>query len=210
MRRGSDIKQFMDKVLCVGKNYLDHARELGDAVPEAPIFFLKPPSAVIHAINFDSLLEVSLPDPSLGSVHYECEIVLRLSADGKFDAVTLGIDLTLRDLQSELKKNGHPWEIAKSFARSAIVGPWLPLDDHSQYLDYPFTFSTNGKIQQSSHGHKMRLAPLDCLKHAQRYFDMLPGDLFFTGTPAGVGPLKTGDKSELCFNNQCMFRVKWI
>ena len=116
----------MDKVICIGKNYLEHAQELGDAVPEKPVIFFKPPSCVVQADVEGQTLEVLLP-ADRGSVHHECEIVCRIGLNGQIDAVTLGLDMTLRDLQATLKKNGHPWEISKVFSGSALLGPWIPL-----------------------------------------------------------------------------------
>jgi 2-keto-4-pentenoate hydratase/2-oxohepta-3-ene-1,7-dioic acid hydratase in catechol pathway len=198
----------MDKIVCVGKNYLEHAKELGDAVPEKPVLFLKPPSSLIQVTQEAS---VSLPQ-NRGQIHPECEIVARIrvtSQGPEIDSVTLGLDLTLRDIQSQLKKNGHPWEISKVFAGSAIIGPWIPLSSFSNYLDSEFTFSVNGQVRQSGKGNQMRVLPLDCLKAAADSFPICDGDLLFTGTPAGVGPVHPGEMSELKWEKHLSFRVHW-
>src|SRR5688500_1437384 len=104
----------MDKIVCVGKNYLDHARELGDAVPEKPVLFLKPPSTLVQARRWGDVLKIGLPQGK-GEIHFETEIILRVGKRGSIDAVTIGLDLTLRTLQAKLKQAGHPWTLAKVF-----------------------------------------------------------------------------------------------
>ncbi len=197
----------MDKIICVGKNYLDHAQELGDAVPEMPVLFLKPPSSLFQANQLGAVLEVDLPRGK-GAVHYETEIVLRLE-QGKITDVTLGLDLTLRALQGELKKAGHPWELAKVFAGSALVGPWLPIKDFLRYLDTPFSFFLNGVQRQKANGHEMRLLPDQILRYAAEWFPLCDGDLVFTGTPRGVGELSPGDRGQLNWGTQTLFEVQW-
>lgn len=199
----------MDKIICIGKNYLDHAKELGDVVPEMPVLFLKPPSVSRSLAKKGDSIEVELP-VSRGSIHHECEIVVRLNAAKEIDAVTLGLDLTLRDLQAQLKKNGHPWEISKVFNGSAIIGPWIPLAQFTDYLNQEFSFSINGQIRQKGKGADMRLLPLECLRYAHEYFPINAGDVIFTGTPAGVGPVQPGEVSELRWNSELLFTVKWL
>jgi 2-keto-4-pentenoate hydratase/2-oxohepta-3-ene-1,7-dioic acid hydratase in catechol pathway len=99
----------MDKIICIGKNYAEHAKELGDAIPENPVVFLKPPSIAAFLKPDQKIIEVELPRDR-GAIHYECEIVLKLNADASISALTLGLDMTLREEQAVLKKNGHPWE----------------------------------------------------------------------------------------------------
>ena len=138
----------MDKLVCIGKNYLDHAKEmakdLGDAVPDRPVLFLKPPS-VLHQVLSSAPLKLDLP-VGAGAVHHECEIVLRLNRSGfrmnlaeaqsAIGWVSLGLDMTLRDRQTELKKNGHPWEVSKVFPGSAVVGPWLATPEFPQWANF--------------------------------------------------------------------------
>ncbi len=196
----------MDKLICIGKNYLEHAKELGDAVPEKPVLFLKPPSAMIQASQEGETIETKLP-VGRGSVHHECEIVLRLGPGGKIDALTLGLDLTLRDLQAALKKSGHPWEVSKVFAGSALLGPWLPVFD--DYLEREFSLTINGALKQKGKGSEMRTPPEACIEHARSCFPVLPGDAVFTGTPAGVGPIQAGDLAELKWGDRVILRVKF-
>ena len=200
----------MDKIICIGKNYLDHAKELGDSVPAMPVIFFKPPSVLCQAKRGETL-SIELPKER-GSVHHECEIVLRIKMDGSrifFDAATLGLDMTLRDTQSEIKKNGHPWELAKVFPNSAIIGPWLQLDEFPEYLDEEFSLKIGTEIRQKGHGNEMRVNPQDCLSHIQKNFPILNGDLLFTGTPAGVGAVHPGNLAELRWSGETLFRVLW-
>jgi 2-keto-4-pentenoate hydratase/2-oxohepta-3-ene-1,7-dioic acid hydratase in catechol pathway len=199
----------MDKLICIGKNYLEHARELGDAVSDSPILFIKPPSVVLQVSRSDlqgQRVEVVLPQKR-GSVHHECEIVLRLDRFGVPDAVTLGLDLTLRELQSELKKKGHPWEVSKVFAHSGVVGPWIPLSVFPDYLEERFEFWIDGTLRQSGRGVEMRYSPEICLQYAQECFPICEGDLLFTGTPAGVGSLMEGQKGVLRWGSILEFQV---
>src|SRR5258708_6102141 len=128
----------MDKMICVGKNYLEHAKELGDAIPEKPVLFLKPPSASLLVDRAGRKVEAILPQ-GRGSIHHECEILIRINERGAIDAVSLGLDMTLRDVQADLKKKGHPWELSKVFKNSAIIGPWIPIRDFPDYLEEEFT-----------------------------------------------------------------------
>ena len=123
----------MDKIICVGKNYLKHAQELGDAVPEEPLYFLKPPSTLYLAEGDSGRVQL----PVSGEVHHELELVFRIEGM-TFSHFTLGLDLTIRDLQSRLKKAGQPWEKAKVFRNSAILGPWQPLTTLDEALAIPF------------------------------------------------------------------------
>jgi 2-keto-4-pentenoate hydratase/2-oxohepta-3-ene-1,7-dioic acid hydratase in catechol pathway len=201
----------MDKIICVGKNYLEHAKELGDAVPEKPVLFLKPPSSLMEVGTQKNPVFVTLPK-GRGQIHPECEIVARIHVGPQgpeIDAVTLGLDLTLRDIQSVLKKNGHPWEISKVFAGAAVVGPWIPLREFQNFLEPEFSFSVNDMVRQKGHGHQMRIQPMECLRYAAEYFPICSGDLLFTGTPVGVGPVEPGQTSELRWENRLRFQVQW-
>lgn len=204
----------MDKLICVGKNYLDHARELqsliGDSVPEMPVLFLKPPSVLrVAPPDGRDPLQVPFP-PERGELHHECEIVVKLAADARsIDAVTLGLDMTLRDEQSRLKKAGHPWEISKVFAGSAILAPWIPIHLFRDYLSTPFSFSVDGQPRQQALGTEMRLSPEQCIEYAAKYFPLLPGDAIFTGTPAGVGPITAGQLGELRWGKKLRVQVRW-
>ncbi len=207
----------MDKIICVGKNYLEHAKELGDAVPDKPLLFLKPRSSLFQVS--ESIPRASLElDLKHGPIHYECELVFRISREAKiteanslkdiFDAFAIGLDLTKRDLQSNLKKSGHPWEIAKVFKESALISPWQPLNSEG-VLGKTFSMELNGVEKQRGCGKEMSFSPLQCLKQAAEHFPICPGDLLFTGTPKGVGPLAAGDEACLLFEGQVLARFSW-
>lgn len=216
------MKAQIDKIICIGKNYLDHAEEMkkaaGDAVPEKPVLFLKPPSAALFVNRIGDSVEARLPR-NRGDAHHECEVVIRLKSGGEnltlaeaeasIDAVTLGLDMTLRDLQAKLKKSGHPWEVGKVFTASAIVGPWISYQEFPDYLTSPFSFVMGGTTRQQGRGSEMRLSPAECIAYASEYFPLRAGDLLFTGTPAGVGPVHSGDEGELHWRGQKLFSVRW-
>lgn len=206
----------MDKLVCVGKNYLAHARELGDAVPEKPVLFLKPPSVLVSADG--PRVRVPLYEKR-GEVHHECEIVVRVSRDGMdwtpeeaataFDAVTLGLDLTLREAQTRLKQNGHPWEAAKVFPASAIVGPWTTGDAMGELLAADFSLAINDETRQRGNAREMVFSVSQCLANASQHFPMRRGDLLFTGTPKGVGPLRAGDRCLLSWAARPLLEVQF-
>lgn len=189
------------KIICIGRNYAEHARELDNPVPELPVVFMKPPSAML--VNEKPFY---YPDFTK-DLHHECEVVLKICKNGKavqpefahtyYEEMTLGIDFTARDVQSELKKKGHPWELAKSFDNSAVVGKFVSIEDVKQADgDIEFFLRKNGSVVQ--HGHTRDLLfPFDNLiVFVSRYFKLQQGDLIFTGTPAGVGPVEIGDLLE--------------
>ncbi len=186
----------MDKVICVGKNYLKHAKELGDGINEDPIFFIKPPSTLLGVDSGVGSLEL----PRRFETHHEIELVLRVTEeDGNFhfSHYTFGLDLTLRDLQTTLKKSGQPWEKAKVFKNSAVVGSWQPLRSIDDVLDIPFELRVNGEVRQRGLGSDMRWKPLELLGDIRQWFPICDGDLVFTGTPEGVGPIHPGDTLEV-------------
>ncbi len=199
----------MDKLICIGKNYLEHAKELGDAVPEKPVIFLKPPSCSRQARALGDTIEARLPQ-GRGSAHHECEIALKLDARGEITHVTLGLDMTLRELQATLKKNGHPWEVAKVFADSAILGAWIPVAEMPDYLDREFSLLINGSLRQKGRGREMRSAPGACIEHALSCFPLTEGDVMLTGTPAGVGPVQSGDWAELRWGERLIAAVRFV
>ncbi len=208
----------LDKIICIGKNYLEHAKELGDAVPEKPVIFLKPPSTLLQAKNWGDTIQAQFPT-NKGDMHYECEIILHVGQDGfqmslsqaeqAIDAVSIGLDMTLRKLQNLLKKNGHPWTIAKVFKDAAIIGPWIPVKDFSEYMDVEFSLAINNKICQKAYGREMMMKPAELLVYISEYFPVCKGDIIFTGTPAGVGAVKSGDVAQLNWNTY-QYQVKWI
>jgi 2-keto-4-pentenoate hydratase/2-oxohepta-3-ene-1,7-dioic acid hydratase in catechol pathway len=188
------------KIICIGRNYAEHARELNNPVPANPVVFMKPPSALL--VNEKPFY---YPDFTK-DLHHELEIVLRICRNGKavqpefaggyFEEVGLGIDFTARDVQEELKKKGHPWEIAKGFDNSAVLGNFLPLSEVSRDGDIAFELMKNGERVQYGHSRDMIFSFEQLIVHVSKYFKLLQGDLIFTGTPAGVGPVQIGDVLE--------------
>ncbi|MBO8157588.1 MAG: fumarylacetoacetate hydrolase family protein [Bacillaceae bacterium] len=191
--------QSIQNIFCVGRNYAKHAKELGNDVPSRPMIFSKP----THALHGPEG-ELRLP-PDIGEVHYEVELVIRAgqaydpskSLEEMIDGVTLGIDLTARTIQSELKKKGHPWLLAKGFKGSAIMGTFLPFKGAEHFNSIQFELVKNGKVVQ--HGTpKHMIFSLDTLvRYIGEHFGLDRGDVIYTGTPEGVGPLTSGDVLEM-------------
>jgi 2-keto-4-pentenoate hydratase/2-oxohepta-3-ene-1,7-dioic acid hydratase in catechol pathway len=170
------------------------------------MIFLKPPSAALVAPP-DAPLRVPLPQ-GRGSVHYETEIVFRVGPDGATcDAVTLGLDLTLRDVQAAAKAAGHPWDAAKVFPGAAVLGAWVPLASFDDWADTPFTFALNGDVKQTGRGRDMITPPPAALAAAAATVGVVPGDLLFTGTPAGVGPVVVGDAARVAWGGRVAYDV---
>ncbi len=191
----------------MGKNYLLHAKELGDTIPDKPILFMKPPSVGVQ-VSADKPTSIHLPQ-GRGSCHYETEIVLRMGEHGQPTAVTLGLELTLRDVQRNLKDNGWPWEIAKVFPQAAVVGPWLPIHDFPDYLNQEFSFSLDSEVKQRGLGSDMQWDPDFLIAYIQECFPLLPNDLVFTGTPHGVGPLQMGQVGLVKWGNKLEYSVQF-
>ena len=214
----------MDKIICVGRNYEEHVNEMvkiaGDAKSGKPVLFLKPPSSIFYlsAGNTSTPANIELPFHR-GAVHFECEMVFRLKAskntltpaqaENHISAVALGLDLTLRDLQTEIKKAGKPWDIAKVFKNSAIVSPFTQITDYKQILDYVFSFERDGRTLQNASPSQMILKPNECVAYASEFFEICDGDLLFTGTPSGVGPLDTSSEYTLNLKNELKWKVKF-
>ena len=197
-----------DKMILLGKNYLEHAKELGDKVPPKPVLFMKPPSASVSAGSQHDTVQVRLPE-NRGVVHYETELLLRLDDDLQIDAVSLGLDLTLRDIQKELKENGWPWEIGKVFKGSAIIGPWVDLKQFPNYMEEEFQLKLDGKEVQHAKGNDMTMKPEEALPYIKKYFPLCGGDIIFTGTPVGVGPVSDGQLAELTWGDKLQYRVQF-
>lgn len=205
----------MDKIICIGKNYDAHMLELGDRPVEKPVVFLKPPSVLRQAQHWKEKLQATLTDQE---THYECELVIRLSKGGykitsevaatAIDAFTLGLDMTLRNQQAQLKQAGHPWTTAKVFIDSAITGPWLSIKDFPNYLSEDFSFTLDGEVKQKSRGSLMRLSPIQLVEYVSQFFPLCAGDIIFTGTPAGVGAVKHGSHALLQISN-FYYEVVW-
>lgn len=207
----------MDKIICLGTNYAAHAKECNAPIPEKPVIFLKPPS-VLRSIRRDGgSLALRFPQNQL-SVHPECEIVLKLKRGGyrlptykaeeAIAAVTVGLDMTLRDKQTQLKKSGHPWTLSKVFPDSAIVGPWKKISEFPNYLDEPFSFFVDGELRQQGRASQMRLSPSDCIAYTSQFFPLCPGDLIFTGTPGRVHPIAPEQIGTLQWG-EISYSVRW-
>lgn len=189
------------KVVCIGRNYLEHIRELNNPLPESPILFMKPSSALVD-------LEAPLHLPqNRGSCHHEVELavligreVSRVDAKTARDAVAgyaVALDLTLRDVQNELKKKGHPWEIAKAFDGACPISAFLKPENLPDPQNTDLSLSVNGEMRQQGNTCQMMLGIFDLIAHISGHFTLLPGDVVLTGTPAGVGELKSGDELVL-------------
>lgn len=202
------------KIICVGRNYADHARELNNEVPTEPVIFLKPDSAILKDGK-----AFYLPD-HLGSIHHELEIVLRVCKNGKhiaprfaadyYDQIGLGIDFTARDLQTKLKNKGLPWELAKGFDGSAVLGDFVPKESLGVLQALQLELQVNGEKRQEGNTRDLLFSFEAIISFVSQYFSLRQGDLIFTGTPAGVGPVQTGDKLEGFLNGQNLlaFQVK--
>lgn len=195
---GSPCHLPVGKAVCVGRNYAAHARELGNAVPEAPILFLKPRT------SFVALEEGFAIPQGRGECHHETEITVLIGSVLKdaneaecraaIAGVTLGLDLTLREVQNELKKKGLPWEVAKAFDGAAPLAAFLKPQNSGDLADTKFTLTVNGAQRQNGHTADMMTSVLALLAHISTIFTLEPGDVVMTGTPEGVAALNSGDQ----------------
>ena len=185
------------KIICIGRNYREHAKELNNPVPESPLIFFKPDTAVLRPGK-----DFYFPEFTKDQ-HFECELVLRIGREGKhlepkfisdyIDGIGLGIDMTARDIQSEAKKKGWPWTLAKGFNDSAPVSKFLPPASFPDIQDVRFRCEINGELRQEGHTADMIFSVSEMICYITRFITIKKGDLIFTGTPAGVGPLTIGD-----------------
>ncbi|MCI4669280.1 MAG: fumarylacetoacetate hydrolase family protein [Bacteroidia bacterium] len=188
------------KIICVGRNYRKHAAELNNPVPSKPLIFFKPDTAVLRE-NKDFYYPEFTRD-----LHFECELVVRVAREGKFiqeefvdsyiDGIGLGIDMTARDIQSEAKSKGHPWTLAKGFNDSAPVSRFLDPQEFPDLQNIHFTCDINGKRRQSGFTGDMIFNVKYLISFITQFITIKKGDLIFTGTPEGVGPLSIGDHIE--------------
>lgn len=182
----------MDKIICLGKNYAEHAQEMKEALPEKPVLFIKPASSLCEVTDKSVVL---LPWHR-GVIHHECEIVFKLYKKNII-GLGLGLDLTLRELQSELKKKGHPWEMAKTFKNSAIVTSMKAQRDFQDWQNEKFSFFINDELKQQACMNDALMKANDIIHYLDPLFTLCDNDLVFTGTPKGVGPLNPGDKVKM-------------
>jgi acylpyruvate hydrolase len=187
------------KIICIGRNYADHIAELHNEVPTAPVIFMKPETALLQRNQ-----PFFVPDFSQ-DIHHELELVLRVSKNGKhieekfahtyFDAIGLGIDFTARDLQSELKKKGLPWELAKAFDGSAPISTsFKPAGEFADLANIDFHLEVNGEVRQRGNSSLMLHPFAKIISFVSQYITLKMGDLIFTGTPSGVAAVKAGDQ----------------
>lgn len=200
------------KIFCVGRNYADHAKELGNAVPDEPVIFMKPKTALMQ-----SNAPFYYPEFS-NELHYEAEIVLRICKNGKYveednaekyyDAFTVGIDFTARDIQNELKKKGLPWEKAKAWDNSAVIGKWVVFTPELRQQSIHFSLQKNRENVQVGNTEDMIFSFNQIVSHISQYFSLNIGDLIYTGTPAGVGECVTDDLLEGFYEKEKMFALE--
>ncbi len=193
------------KIVCVGRSYADHAKELGNAVPDRPVLFIKPPSSLV------SLEQGIAWNRALGDCHYECELSLRIDQPLKAEtdpsqalqavgAVTLGLDLTLRDLQNELKAKGQPWERAKAFDGSCLLGSWVEVSEIQDWKAVSYQLQVNDEIRQKGNTALLIFEIGALIAEISQSFSLQPGDVIMTGTPAGVAALHSGDQLTMTLN----------
>jgi 2-keto-4-pentenoate hydratase/2-oxohepta-3-ene-1,7-dioic acid hydratase in catechol pathway len=207
---GTRIHYPLGKVVCIGRNYAEHARELNNPVPTEPLLFIKPGSSVVP-------LEGGFSIPAgRGSVHHEAEIAVLIgkplsphpSAEEVLDAISgfaPALDLTLRDVQAKLKEKGHPWEIAKAFDGACVLAPFVSADEYPDLADIGIHLSINGQLRQDGNSRDMLTPILPMIQYICGHFSLQPGDVVLTGTPAGVGPLHSGDELIIGLQGQADF-----
>ncbi|HNV51122.1 MAG TPA: fumarylacetoacetate hydrolase family protein [Bacteroidales bacterium] len=199
------------KIICIGRNYVEHARELNNQIPEEPVFFLKPDTAIIIRNR-----PFFYPDFS-SKIDYEVELVLKIKKNGRhilpvfahtyYDEIGIGIDFTARDMQESLKTKGLPWEKAKAFDGSAPISSFVNISKFNDLNDIPFSLKKNGETVQLGNSGLMIFDFNTILVHISKYITIKMGDLIFTGTPAGVGPVAIGDRLEGFLGEEKMLKV---
>ena len=200
------------KIICIGRNYSEHAKELGNAVPTEPVFFCKPDSAILPRSN-----PLYIPEWT-NDLHYEVELIVKIDRLGKniesefanryYSTIGLGIDFTARDVQEEMKKKSLPWEKAKAFDGSAVISKdFISLDELSDRANIRFSLKKNGEVVQSGQSSDMIFSFDKIIENVSKYMTLKIGDFIFTGTPSGVGPVKIGDVLEGYLEEKKMFRV---
>ena len=200
------------KLICIGRNYVDHINELSNERPDEPVVFIKPDSAILPKEQ-----DFYIPEFSQ-DVHYEVEVLVKIKKVGKhiskefahkyYDEIGLGIDFTTRDLQSKLKSKGLPWEKAKGFDGAAVVGKWLPKKKFEDVDNLDFSLSKNGDKVQEGNTSLMLWKIDEIIAHVSTYFMLKKGDIIFTGTPAGVGKVSPNDYLVGALEGEQLFEIK--
>ena len=189
------------RIFCIGRNYIKHAKELNNEIPSRPVIFMKPFTSLVPVGN-----EIQFPKHGK-DLHYESEIVILIGREGyaksieesdKFiKGLSLGLDLTLSDVQKELKQKGLPWEISKSFEQSAAIGKFVQFSPEIDLENIEFRCFVNGELRQTGNSQNMIFPIKKLIFEISKIWKLLPGDLIYTGTPEGVGSLKKGDKIKI-------------
>ncbi len=197
------------KILCIGRNYEEHAKELKNAMPSEPVVFCKPDTALLRN-NAPFFLPAFAND-----FHHEVELVIRINRLGKnidekfanryYNEIGLGIDFTARDLQDELKKKGLPWEKSKAFDGSAVISEFIPISRYHNLNDLSFRLLVNGEMRQTGNSHDMIFSFDQLISHVSKYFTLKIGDLIYTGTPSGVASVAIGDRLQGYIQESCLF-----
>lgn len=202
------------KIICIGRNYSEHAKELKNDIPSEPVFFMKPDTALLK--NGQAFY---LPDFS-SDIHHEVELVIQIQKNGKniaekfapsyYDKIGIGIDFTARDLQQKCKEKGLPWEKAKAFDNSAPLGEFELKSSFKNIANIDFHLNINGELRQKGNSAEMLFSFDKIIAYVSQYITLKTGDLIFTGTPAGVGAVKLGDKLEAFIGDKKLlsFEVK--
>jgi 2-keto-4-pentenoate hydratase/2-oxohepta-3-ene-1,7-dioic acid hydratase in catechol pathway len=210
----TDLNLILDpmKIICIGRNYAAHIEELKNEKPGQPVVFLKPDTALIKGGA-----PFYYPDFST-NIHHEVELVLKISKEGKyiqpqfanryFEEIGLGIDFTARDLQDQCKAKGLPWEIAKAFNGSAPIGDFKSVSEFSDLKNIDFHLEINGEVKQKGNTSLMLFDFATIISYVSQFFTLKKGDLIYTGTPAGVGPVQTGDQLIGFIGNEKMLHVE--
>ncbi len=199
------------KIICIGRNYAEHAIELGNEIPEEPVIFMKPKSALLQPHTPFYYPEFT------NELNYECELVLRVCKNGKYinernasnyyNGITVGIDFTARDLQNIAKEKGLPWEKAKAFDNSAAIGKFLDLTPDQKKANFTFKLLVNNQEVQRGNSADMIFKFDNLVAQISNYFSLNIGDIIFTGTPAGVGECVVGDELEAFLGNQSLLKL---
>ncbi len=200
------------KLICIGRNYAKHIEELDNERPEHPVVFLKTDSAILLKQHPFVIPEFSK------DVHHEVEVLVKIKKLGKYidkkfastyyDEIGLGLDFTARDLQSDLKAKGLPWEKAKAFDGAAVIGNWLPKEQLGNVDAIAFTLEKNGQVVQDGNTSHMLWKIDELISYVSQYFTLKIGDVIFTGTPAGVGPVVANDKLKGFIGSTELFSIK--
>ena len=199
------------KIICIGRNYLDHAKELGNKIPTSPLFFLKPDTAIQPKGH-----PFFIPDFS-NNIHFEVELVVKISKNGKnidekfahkyYDEIGIGIDFTARDIQEDCKKNGLPWEKAKGFDGSAQISNEFINKKSLNLEDINFSLNLNNSLMQKGNSKNMIFSFDQIISYISKYYTLRAGDLIYTGTPSGVGKVEIGDRLTCFINGREMLKV---